>query len=654
MRHISTPLILAYGLIILGTQTTLALTIYRIGGADQPPPELDARFDFIQIPWAEISADRHGQTQFLEIKPDHVAPQQLDPTVNLTPILENLGGELARLGGNNWEFYRPRAGELADGDPTTAHIGGLYGWWRVFDHIDHRWVRWTSTFLFDLGGTFSVHRIRFAPRSQFRFDRPVRNFLVALGVEEPAAVELEHARLGPCPWCTNKPLVRDFDIIHRNPGNNQAVIDLQITPREVNSVLLQAFANPQGVWEIAEFEIYGSGFVARSAYSSNIIDLGAPAILGPLSWGGRQVPDTSIDLRVRRGDDDDPNTYWRATFRGAETTRFDNSGQPLDRAAYQTLASGERAGTTYDAENWSFWSAPTPFAARQAAVPGDRPRRFVQIQADFRSIPQAASQLGYIQFAVSHAPAVGRAVAEIAPVVAPAGVPTRFTYILKPTFTNVEQGFDRLTVESPGLIMGVEAVRLSGQDLDFAVVHLDSSGFAVKFPRLDVNRTDELLEVDFSARIFRFGTVFSSRLADSTRPHELAQPVEAGDADPLGQGRSLQVDLTDLDQPPIADLAATPQAFTPNGDGINDLLQITYNLVNLAGVVPVALDAYDLSGRRRAPVYQGTATSGAASTQWNGRDVQGNRLPPGLYLLQLEVHTDQRTHRRQHLISLVY
>ena len=654
MRRLSAPFALAYGLLLLGIQPAQGLTIYRIGGADQPPPDLDAPYDFVQIPWAEVDEGLHGRTQFLDIRPEYIAPQQLDPEASLTPILESLGGKIDRLDPRSWDAYEQKVRNLADGDATTVHIGNSLDWAWVFNHKEHRWIRPSATWLFDLGGAFSVHRIRFFTRPQFRFDRPVRNFLIGLGVDEAAQVEGEEVSLGPCPWCSSDPLVLDFDIIYRNPENNQAVIDLELTPRVVDSILLQAFPNNQGIWEIAEFEIYGSGFVANAQYLANIIDLGAPAVLGPLSWAGRQAPATNIDLRVRSGDDADPNVYWRATFRGRETTRFDGSGQPLDRAAYQALASGERAGTTYDAENWTFWSAPAHFAAQQASIPGDRLRRFVQVQAHFRSTPRAASRLDYIQFAVSRTPAVARAMAEIAPIVAAAGVPTLFTYTLRPTIGSSEQGFDRLVVESPGQMAGVEAVRLSGQDLDFAVARLDCSGFAVTFPRLDLNRTEELLEVDFSARIFRFGTVFSSRLSDSRRPYEIAQTVEAGDADPSTGGHTLQVDLTDLDQPPIGALTVRPQVFTPNGDGVNDALQINYDLANLAGAVPVVLRISDLTGRHHRLIYRGAAASGSFAAEWDGRGTRGTLLPPGLYLLQLEVRTDQRTDRRQRLVSLVY
>ena len=98
----------------------------------------------------------------------------------------------------------------------------------------------------------------------------------------------------------------------------------------------------------------------------------------------------------------------------------------------------------------------------------------------------------------------------------------------------------------------------------------------------------------------------------------------------------------------------TSSVLTPNGDGVNDGLEIEYDLLNLFGQVPVAIDVYDLSGRLLAKVYRGTAASGRFSARWDGRDGSGELLSPGLYLLRLEVETDEGTDRMDQVISLAY
>ena len=128
----------------------------------------------------------------------------------------------------------------------------------------------------------------------------------------------------------------------------------------------------------------------------------------------------------------------------------------------------------------------------------------------------------------------------------------------------------------------------------------------------------------------------------------------AGNADDLSDSDRLRVALVRIPRRPIHALRLSPPAFTPNGDGANDLLQIEYELVNLAGNVPVRIAVYDLSGRRVGEVGAGRAASGLHRTSWDGRDRQGTPLPPGLYLLELAVTSDNGEERARRLVSLAY
>ena len=123
----------------------------------------------------------------------------------------------------------------------------------------------------------------------------------------------------------------DFDVLYDVSENTNAFLDLEIPPGPVRKIIFYA---PIGPWEIAEFEIYGDGFVPQARYVSNIVDLGEPSVLGNLTWSARADAGASMGLKVRSGADDDPNFYWRYTFRGGERTRFDADGLDLTRAAY--------------------------------------------------------------------------------------------------------------------------------------------------------------------------------------------------------------------------------------------------------------------------------------------------------------------------------
>ena len=146
----------------------------------------------------------------------------------------------------------------------------------------------------------------------------------------------------------------------------------------------------------------------------------------------------------------------------------------------------------------------------------------------------------------------------------------------------------------------------------------------------------------------------AGRLFDSQRPHEVPHTVSPGDADERVDSDDLKVDLEHLEQQALRSLRLIPATFTPNGDGINDIVHIEYELLNLTEAVAVQVLLYDLSGRFLGQVYRGEAASGRFSTTWTGRDQNGALLAPGLYILRLKVDADKGQESRGRVVSLLY
>lgn len=172
-------------------------------------------------------------------------------------------------------------------------------------------------------------------------------------------------------------------------------------------------------------------------------------------------------------------------------------------------------------------------------------------------------------------------------------------------------------------------------------------------PRIDATRTGERIEIDFRAEVFQFGTLFSGRVFDSEKPFEVRQALTAGDADPLVDGDRLSVDLLQVGQQSIRTLRLRSAVFTPNGDGVNDLAEIEYDLLNVQAV-PVMIEVFDLAGRKVGVVAVGERSSGRFQAAWDGRGAEGDFLPPGTYLLRLVVGTDQGEDQAQAVVGLVY
>ena len=133
----------------------------------------------------------------------------------------------------------------------------------------------------------------------------------------------------------------------------------------------------------------------------------------------------------------------------------------------------------------------------------------------------------------------------------------------------------------------------------------------------------------------------------------MRQALTAGDADPLIESDRLSVDILDLAQKSIKGLLVQAGVFTPNGDGINDVVVIECDLLNVEAA-PVAIQIFDLAGREIGQIDGGEQVSGRFTAAWDGRDVEGRLAPPGTYLLQLTVETDEGVDRAQRVVGMAY
>jgi flagellar hook assembly protein FlgD len=93
--------------------------------------------------------------------------------------------------------------------------------------------------------------------------------------------------------------------------------------------------------------------------------------------------------------------------------------------------------------------------------------------------------------------------------------------------------------------------------------------------------------------------------------------------------------------------------ITPNGDGVNDVVRIEYDLLNVR-TVPVSIEVFNLAGHKVAEIIDGERTSGRFRTVWDGRGADGELMPPGTYLLRLVVETDQGEDLAQRIVGMAY
>ncbi|MBI2506278.1 MAG: hypothetical protein HYW07_23940 [Candidatus Latescibacteria bacterium] len=370
----------------------------------------------------------------------------------------------------------------------------------------------------------------------------------------------------------------------------------------------------------------------------------------------------------------------------------------LTRAEYQTLPGNERSTVEPDVV---FWSGAQPVEnGGFIKAPGGRP--FFQLQVEFSSDdPEAATAIRNLRFEYSAPQILSQIYGEIAPAInVKAGQDTTFVLALKALLQGDNKGFNRLQVFTPTRIEQVEAVQvdLGGGQVQnlvqsqtapgagqFQQVFTDDKQFVLAFPTLGPAQTSEvLLKVRFKARVIDFRTNFKvNALLDSlsagrraysangivalneagtdTLALFLPQGLEARDVvnflqtDQLEDGNSLAViaDLSAQSNELVTKLKLEPNPFTPNGDLVNDQLQVSFDVQRLIAARPVRVEIFDLSGRLRRRIEQ-RAVSGGYSQAWDGRDAEGKLVAPGLYLVRVSADADAANSAQVRLVSVAY
>ena len=583
-----------------------------------PHPAQTEGVDIVHLAWEEAFAGFDGRTEGLLFADGQARPFLVTADDNLALAAKDRGGgpKSARFGvGGFLETENEVTAGIADGDSTT-----------VFKNTDSEHVGARVVLILDLGGRFSVNRVRFYPSPQFPL-RFIEQFILTAYDDD-----------------------RD-EVIVSETDNRSSVVDLLFPPQAADRLVL-SMAFRQRDWEVAEFEAYGEGYVLEGFYQTQVFDLGSPATVGDLRWSGFKERDARVKIRTRNGTAADPNRYWRFTGRGGEQTFRDESGQPLTRAAYDKLK-GNKASITTDLDHWNPWSGTYDFAdSTGAPIIAPSARQYLQLQVLLLPKGFQGAGLHFVEFTASQPPIAEQVVGEIWPVQAEPGQVTSFTYAFKPLLSPDNSGFDQLVLQTSGRFVGIDSVHVNGDGVDWAA-DLTPERLALSLPRMDATDSQKLVEVFFRAEVFHFGTAFEGWVFDSERPLEVGQQVQGGDATFALDSNQVWAGIL-LRGRLVSEVRAQPPVVTPNGDGVNDAVGIEYSLLELVGAGQVSVDIFDLAGRLVRPLYRGQQHSGRHVHLWDGRRADGNPVTPGTYLYQVRVDTDKAREEHTGAVSVAY
>ena len=394
-----------------------------------------------------------------------------------------------------------------------------------------------------------------------------------------------------------------------------------------------------GLGLVSEFQVYGEGYPARVVLHSPVIDLGTNWNITAIEWELDTPLGAQFSLRSRTGD------------HVVEQMRyFDKNGKEVTKRRYEKLIASFRGPietTLQPGDGWSVWSEEYLRTGTRFHSPS--PRRYVQLEAELRADdPQAGIALDALTLIYSR-PLARTAVGEVHPAHVEPGEQTDFTYFLRPEFARDSQGFEAIALEA-SVPLAFRALQIDGASVN-AEVEQTNAGLRLHLP--ERISAAERVELDFAATVFQNNTRFRAFLERKSGLDILRQQVDPGDAIPdlagVGDAVSLPVDGSLLTR---LDLGAG--IFTPNGDGVNDALAISFDVLKVLDARPIEARVYDLRGRLVRTLRDAAGVAGHYQLTWDGRGDSGALALPGLYLFRLQIAGDSATRTLVRSIGLSY
>jgi hypothetical protein len=481
----------AKDLIVIGGEQGGA---WQDGGNGLPP-------SIIVGPGEVSNSNTPGGVIDFSVRDGWMFPASADVTENIVLTSEGRGGSVTAP--SVLEDLSGKLPKMIDDDPNTAFER---------KESEGRPARALGVVLqYDLGARFGVSRIRFFPRNaaddylapDFPFqDDFLKAYEILLndGTKETLSAGL--------------PV---FTSVLLETQNDNAVVDVQIEPQYVRYV--QVKSQTTVGFEIAEFQVFGEGFVPTAEYHSDIFDMGTElATFGNLRWEQESVGDplrSLASVSTRSGVDDTPVTYnriradglevpWRAEEQLEDGSTAQQLVQSLDgpdfdirdalatfrdlpledreeitvkQDDYASLKSAEKGTVRDDLDNWSTWSPPYRLEAVATAdsvaagsggirIVSPGPRRFFQFKIEYSSEELfSAKGIGSLSFDITSPALAEEIIAEIEPREARLGVGTAFSLVIVPDIRpDVDGGFSGVIISTPVRVLAVNRVIVQQPD----------------------------------------------------------------------------------------------------------------------------------------------------------------------------------------------
>jgi hypothetical protein len=385
-----------------------------------------------------------------------------------------------------------------------------------------------------------------------------------------------------------------------------------ISTRFVRIVIAQVQPLTRAV--IAEIQILGMGRALSGSYTSPAHNLGRGIRknFGRAQWWGDVPNGTNLSLQFRSADADDPDA-------------------------------------------WSPWSNAVSDSISQLDVP--EPREFIQYRVSMTTESDLLTpRLDSLKIEFTDTFPVSNSMASVEPNLAVLGRDTTFTYTLDLDFNAGDTGVGKVEVDVPSLPTDLELTLPAGVQASEPVLFGD---------KIEVNfdgawNSDGQLTMRFGARLLSNAFTFSTRLFAPNSD----EPLHSEEDTRLD--RSWTVRAGEVRGALLSSIKVNPTVFSPNNDTRNDNTVVEFTLSRVSEPQDVQISILDLSGRLIRDLDSGFITGGqyirppagldptAEPGYWNGKDNEGNTVPPGIYLVRVKAVLEREEEVRVRPVAVAY
>lgn len=351
---------------------------------------------------------------------------------------------------------------------------------------------------------------------------------------------------------------------------------------------------------ITELQVFGEGYLPQGIYTSTVRALPKSVNFGSVEYIGSRPPGTGIYL----------------SFRSGSTPVVDTT--------------------------WSAWSEEATESGSLFTV--FEPRNFLQYRVRLTTGVLVSPEIDELKINYDTLNVVSSSDASISPQFSQVLREETFSLTLTAQFQPNDHGIDTLTIYTPSPAQ-LAGVTVNGQPAAVSS-RVTASTITISFNATltaDAQIVIRLVTTPFQAVNPYRMTASSKMVTDNPQriDSRISEQVEAWSIVTVGVPEKL-----------IIRAIATPNPFTPNGDGRNDETNFQFFLGNIGEpgeyiggqTRKLTVKIYDLTGRMVRDLYDSYDKAAAFisdnSISWDGKDNSGKTVKPGVYLYQIYVESD--------------